>query len=482
MFRNKKPPLVVDLDGTLTMTDTLHESIVEAIKKHPSIFFKIPFWILKGRVYFKEKIAEFSCLSPKTLPYHENLLDYIKDEKSQGREVYLATAAHVNIANAVANHHAMFDGVLASSHGVNLKGSEKLRAIKELIGNEFVYAGNSKDDIPIWNESTSTVLVNAPSKVAKIISASTNVEKEFVQQKSSIKVWLKAIRVHQWLKNILLFVPIVTSFTMPDAASMMLMSLSFLSFSLTASATYILNDIWDVESDRNHPRKKFRPFASSSLSIINGIAASITMLFIGVAISLFVSVKFSLLLISYLILTTLYSFILKQKVLIDVMLLSILYTLRIIAGSIALDIKVSSWLLIFSIFIFLSLALVKRCSELVSMRSIGIDSLQGRGYKTSDLVVLWPFGISSSLCSIVVFELFINTPETISRYLSPELLFGSTLLLTYWLLSLWIRTSRGEMHDDPIVFAIKDRGSQITLAIMLFIIYMAHSIDIKGML
>ena len=289
---------------------------------------------------------------------------------------------------------------------------------------------------------------------------------------------MKALRVHQWAKNLLLLVPVVTGFAFAESWRFGAIALAFLAFSLAASATYLVNDLWDLDSDRAHQRKCKRPFACASISIVHGLAVAAALLIVAFFLANLVSLEFVGMLALYIVLTSAYSWSLKRYVLIDVIMLSVLYTLRILAGSVAVNVPASSWLLAFSLFLFISLALVKRCSELVSMEQIGLRSSHGRDYQTSDLTVLWPLGCSTSIAAVVVFGLFISAPETLARYESPELMWPATLGLIYWQARMWIKTSRGEMHDDPIVFAIRDAGSRNTILFILAMILMAYFISL----
>jgi 4-hydroxybenzoate polyprenyltransferase len=467
-------PLVVDLDGTLTPTDTLVEAVVRLIKHSPLNLLLLPFWLLKGRAAFKEAVASHTTISVEQLPYREAFLAYLHIEKSKGRHIIMATAAHESIAKGVSAHLALFDEVLASDAGRNLKGHAKLEAIQEKVGESFVYAGDSHADIPIWNAAQAAILVGASPGLAKSVRQRTTIEIEFPKEKISFSTWAKALRVHQWLKNLLLFVPLLTAFSFMDVAKLTTTAVAFLSFSFAASATYIVNDLWDLESDRAHPRKKERPFASAKIPILTGFGVAGCLLIVAFVLAFVVSQAFFLMLLLYVVLTSAYSWVLKEYVLIDVIMLSLLYALRILAGSVAIGIATSSWLLAFSVFMFLSLALVKRCSELVSLEQIGKVSTLGRDYRVTDLVVLWPLGVASAMSAVVVFGLFISAPDTQARYATPALLWVVAIGLNYWLARLWIKTSRGEMHDDPIIYALKDRGSRITIIIMAAMMMMAH--------
>ena len=458
-------PLVVDLDGTLTPTDTLVESVLLLAKQAPLTLFKLPFWLLRGREAMKGEIARRVTIAPDELPYREDLLDYLRAERANGRELVLATAAHRSIAEGVAGHLALFDRVLATDDTRNLKGPNKLAAIRAEVGPDFAYAGDSAADLPVWEGAQAAVLVGASSAVARTVRARHPVEREFVKPAAGLAVWRKALRMHQWAKNVLLFVPLLTAFSfLPD--DLVTMALAFLCFSIAASATYIANDLWDLGNDRKHPRKRLRPFASGALPVSSGVAAAVLLLGTSFALAFLVKPAFAAMLLAYVVTTTAYSWVLKERVLVDVLVLSLLYTMRIVTGSVAVGIHTSSWLLAFSLFLFLSLALVKRCSELQLLQARGLACAHGRDYRVVDLAVLWPMGLASAMCAVVVLGLFITAPETRERYASPDLLWGLVALMIYWLGRLWIKTARGEMDDDPVLYALKDRGSRMVVVAM----------------
>jgi 4-hydroxybenzoate polyprenyltransferase/phosphoserine phosphatase len=475
-------PLVVDLDGTLTPTDTLIESVIKLIRQSPLNLLRMPLWLLKGRAEFKQNIASHVGIAAEYLPYNEPFISYLREENARGRQIVLATAAHHSIAGSVAAHLGLFDKVLATESGVNLKGKTKLKAIQDNVGEAFVYAGDSRADLPVWQAARAAVLVGVAPDTAKTVRRNTPIERDFPKESTTPAVWLHALRVHQWLKNLLLFVPLLTAFSFLDIGKLGTMVLAFLAFSSAASSTYLVNDLWDLDNDRAHPRKRLRPFASAKLSILLGLAMAGVMLACAFLMAFVVSVNFMLMLLLYLVLTSAYSWVLKKYVLIDVLMLSILYALRILAGSVAVNITTSSWLLAFSIFIFLSLALVKRCAELTSLSQDGRQATRGRDYRVSDLTVLWPLGVGSALSAVVVFGLFISAPETQARYATPNLLWLVAVALIYWLGRLWIKTSRGEMHDDPLVYAIRDYGSQVTVLSMIAISLLAHFLPLDAWL
>jgi 4-hydroxybenzoate polyprenyltransferase len=460
------PPLVIDLDGTLLHTDTLIESILVLLKRNPLQIFQVLLWALAGPLALKNRLAERVKLNVSALPWRLDLIEWASQQRAAGRTLVLATAAHRDIADAAAAHLGMFDRVLATEGGVNLKGSNKLDAIRSAVGPKFVYAGDSKADLPIWQAGVAAVLADTGSRLRAQVAAMVPIEAEFHTTGSRLRVWLHALRVHQWIKNVLVFVPLFTSFGFGQLDKVLAAVLLFTAFSLAASGTYLMNDLWDLESDRLHPRKRERAFASGRLSAIQGVMATAALLVAGHAVALCVSWQTAAMLSGYVVLTTTYSWVFKSYVLIDVLMLALLYSYRVLAGALATDISVSPWLLAFSSFTFFSLALVKRCGELVSLQQLGRQAASGRDYRVDDLVVLWPFGAAASVCATVVFGLYVASPETALRFSHPRILWLVAVGLVYWFGRLWIKTSRGEMHDDPIVFALRDRGSRITVLAM----------------
>lgn len=478
MLATNELPLVVDLDGTLTLTDTLAESVIQIVKKNPLNLLRLPVWLLGGRAAFKKAIALRTDPLAESLPYREPLIDYLAAEKQRGRRIVLATAAHRSVAENVSTHLQLFDDVLATGDGDNLKGSAKLAQIRNRIGQDFVYAGDSHADLPIWKAAQAAVLAGASSGVAASVRNAVPVEREFSNEAAGIATWLKALRVHQWLKNLLLFVPLFTAFSFFDMEKLATLIVAFVSMSLGASATYIVNDLWDLNNDRLHPRKRFRPFASGALSIASGVKCAAALLVVSLALAFLASPDFAAMLVLYLFVTSAYSWALKKQPLMDVIVLSLLYTLRIFAGSVAVSIDISKWLFAFSLLTFLSLALVKRCAELVSVRQNGAHATTGRDYRVADLEVLWPLGIGSTFAAVVVFGLFINAPETAARYGAASLLWLVAIGFIYLLARLWLATVRGEMDDDPVVYVIEDRGSRLTMLSMVAIVIVAHFVHL----
>ncbi len=459
-------PLVLDLDGTLTYTDTLLESVLLLLKRSPWMIFHLVFWALQGPWALKSQVARRVTLHVAALPWRQDLLDWLRGQHAAGRTLVLATAAHRSVAQAAADHLQLFDHVLATDGGVNLKGPRKLAAIQALVGPDFVYAGDSRADLPIWSASAAVVLADVAPALAARIPSAIPVEARFQRAAGGLALWLKAIRVHQWVKNLLLLVPLFTAFAFNQADKVLAAGLIFVAFSLAASGTYVMNDLWDLENDRQHPRKKDRAFASGRIGVMAGVAAAVLLVAAGLLLALALSKSAALALAGYVVLTTAYSWTLKGYVLIDVITLALLYTYRVLAGAVATGIEVSAWLLAFSAFTFFSLALVKRCAELVTLEHAGRKVAQGRDYRVSDLVVLWPFGTAASVSAVVVFGLYASAPETAARFTRPQGLWLVALGMMYWYGRLWIKTARGEMDDDPIVFALRDRGSRIAVLAM----------------
>lgn len=467
------PPLVVDLDDTLVFTDTLHENLINFIKTNPLKVFNA-FSLLKNKAEFKKYIYKNSFIDVATLPYNQELIKFIQEERNKGRVTILATAAYKGIAEQVAQFLGCFDKVISTDGSNNLKGKNKLEAVKQDIGSEFIYAGDHEVDITIWEASKGAIIVgkNVENITKTLQRKNIHIVKQFEKPEPSLKIWLKAIRIHQWLKNLLLFLPILTAFQIFDLNKISNVFIGFLSFSLGASATYILNDLWDLSNDRQHKRKSKRPFAAGIISIPSAIKMTFILLGLALILAISINVIFLGLFILYLIITTLYSLKFKKEPLLDITILSILYTMRIFAGGAVAGIELSYWLISFSIFIFLSLATMKRCAEIVAMKQDKIEKIVGRGYAKADLDILWPLGISAYIGAIILFGLYINEPNVMLHYAQPSILWAVQLLLFYLIGKLWIKTKHGLMHDDPIVYIIRDKKSLkiIIVSIILFLI------------
>jgi phosphoserine phosphatase len=353
-------PLVVDLDGTLLRTDLLVESALRLIRQKPWFALLMHLWLLRGRAYLKHRIFQLVKLDASLLPSHGELLNWLRDEKARGRHLVLATASDYHQARLVVESLRLFDTVLGSDGQRNLKGRKKLQTIVEICGKEFDYVGNSSSDLAIWRSCRHAILVNTSARVERSARRAGNVVRVFPRSLGGFRDALRSMRFHQWVKNLLLFAPAIASHTIFDGAVARDTTLAFFSFGFAASTAYILNDLLDLEEDRRHPVKKQRPFASGRTFIGSGILLALASLSASAAIATLVPRAFISALVAYLVLTSLYSLFLKRFLVIDVLVLALLYTLRVIAGHLATGIPFSLWFLSCAFFLFLILAFAKR--------------------------------------------------------------------------------------------------------------------------
>ena len=472
---SKATPLLVDLDGTVIKTDLLVEGFLVLCRKNPFIaLFLVPIWLLRGRAHLKHRIAQYLTLNPALLPYNQDFLEYLAAEKGSGRSLILTTAANEKIARSVADHLGLFCDVWASTETTNFGAKRKLERFLGAFGaHGFGYAGNEFRDILIWKHAQEAILVNTPATVERTARRVSHVTQVFSNRKSVLASCIAALRPHQALKNLLIFVPLLMAHRWTDIESWWLALLAFFAFSFCASGMYVLNDLLDLPSDRAHPRKRTRPFASGDVSIVHGVLLVALNELLGVTLAANVNWAFFLTLMLYIGLTTLYTFRLKMIVMLDVLTLAVLYTLRVIGGGFATNIELSFWLLAFSMFIFLSLGLAKRCSELFFLRTLEQESANGRDYKVSDLGYIFSMGVTSGYIAVLVVALFINSPDIAGQYPYPKYLWPICPILLFWVSRFWLKTARGEMHDDPVVYAIEDKSSQIALVIIVLILIMA---------
>jgi 4-hydroxybenzoate polyprenyltransferase len=277
---------------------------------------------------------------------------------------------------------------------------------------------------------------------------------------------MKAVRVHQWVKNVLLFVPTLAAHRL-DREILTTLLLTFFAFSALASGTYVINDLFDLAADRKHPRKSKRPFASGEFSLARGSWLASALIAVGFALGVAVGLDLVLCLVAYLALTVTYSTYLKNKPIIDVIALALLYTLRVYTGGIVTGFNISPWLFQFSIFLFLSLAFVKRYSELRRLRSERQQDAPGRGYRRHDLSIISQAGIGSGLLAGLVLALYINGQEIQRLYPRPHMLWIVCPVFTYWITRVWLIAHRGNMHEDPIIYAFHDKVSYIVGAVIL---------------
>lgn len=457
-------PLIVDLDGTLCCNDTLHDALLEYVAEQPLRLFAVLRWMLSGRIELKIRLSEHHLLEPKLLPYNSCVLELIRSARAQGRPVLLVSATHQTQVDAVSGHLDLFDQAIGTGHaeaspGQNLKGKAKAEYLEERFGTGgFSYVGDGRADLPTWKVARTAYAV-APS--ARLTRNAAEFGIELVQVGPPAhprwRVLLEAARPHQWAKNLLVLLPVLAAL---DASALGSAVLALIFLSLVASAGYFVNDLLDIRADRIHPRKRARAFASGRLSVGAGAicaAALLVLSFTGAALSL--PPVFLLCLAVYLASTLTYSFVLKGKLLVDVIALGALYTLRIVAGAAATGIELSYWLLVFSMFLFFSLATIKRQAELVDLKSVGETRSPARNLETKDLSVFIAMSVSAAQASVLVFALYANDTTTHAAYAEPYSLLFVCPILFFWLARLQILTNRGFMTDDPLVFALRDRIS-----------------------
>ncbi len=450
-------PLCVDLDGTLVKTDTFAQALLLLIRTRPAALLSIPRWATEGLAAFKQRVAQEVELDPAALPFHSDFLSFLKSEHEKGRKLVLATASDKSVARRVADHVGLFSEVIASDGLVNLKAARKRDALVALFGEKgFDYAGNSSDDLIVWKAAAEVIAVNPCEPVRRALRGKE--VKFFEDRPAKWKAWLKAIRVNQWLKNILVFLPMLLAHEWNDSALFAKAVLAFFAFSFAASAIYVLNDLFDLHADQHHPRKRKRSFAAGNLSLMGAAIAAPLLVLAAFAVAAWLPAIFTGVLLIYFITTTLYSWRLKQIALLDVMTLAGLYTIRILAGSAAYGVETSPWLVAFSIFIFFSLALVKRYAELREATQEHPEKIQarGRGYRASDLPLLAGFGAGSGCVSVLVLALYINSEKVVQFYKNPTALWLLCPLLLYWIARIWLLAGRGELSDDPLEFAARD--------------------------
>jgi 4-hydroxybenzoate polyprenyltransferase/phosphoserine phosphatase len=453
-------PLCVDLDGTLIHSDLLHESALLLLKRNPVYLLRMLIWLFRGKAVLKAEIAARITLNAASLPYNTELVEWLQLERQSGRRLWLCTATHSTLAERVAEHLGMFDGVLASDGRSNLAGAAKAERLVERFGaGGFDYCGNEPRDVAIWRHANGAIVVGAGAPLERAAAAVTSVLRTFPSPAGVWRAAIRALRPHQWAKNALVVVPLLAAHGGRNMSSLVAVLLAVMAFCACASSVYILNDLLDLEADRAHPRKRQRPFASGDLPIAAGLAMFPLLLAVGASISLLLPVKFQLVFAGYYALTCAYSFGLKGRVIVDALALAGLYTIRVIAGAAAANVPLSFWLLLFSVFLFLSLAFVKRYAELDALRRTQGLRAAGRGYQVEDLAVLQSLGSAAGYLSVLVLALYINSPEVMVLYGRPKMIWLLCVLVLYWISRVWMKAQRGEMHDDPVVFALKDRPS-----------------------
>jgi 4-hydroxybenzoate polyprenyltransferase/phosphoserine phosphatase len=467
------PPLCVDLDGTLTPVDTLHESLLSLVRRAPVFLLSLPALLAKGKARFKQEVAARAQVDVAHLPLRAELIDWLKNERAHGRRLILVTASDRRMAEAVSAHLALFDEVIASDGADNLAGEHKRAALVRRFGEKgYDYIGNESADLAVWKSARHAIVVGPPALVDGA-SRLAEVERSFAVAPSPLRLWIKAARLHQWVKNVLIFLPALLAHSILEPTVLIAALLAFVAYGLCASSVYVINDLLDLDSDRRHPRKRKRPFASGALSARAGLVFAAALLALAVVIAVSVGARFCVVLAGYYVLTWAYSVRLKRAAIVDVMTLAGLYTMRIIAGAAATGIPPSFWLLALSVFGFMSLGVVKRYTELYDADKAGTGGGHGRGYSAVDLPLLLSLGTATGFCSVVVMALYINSPDSQVLYHHTRTMWLICPLMLYWISRVWLLTARGQMHDDPVVFAVRDRISLATFALIGIIVLIA---------
>ena len=467
-------PLCVDLDGTLIKTDLVWESLVRLLKRNPLYLLVIPFWWIRGRAVLKRQLATRVKLDPATLPYNASFLAFLRQASHQGRRLVLVTASDALLAQAVAGYLGLFDEVLASDGKLNLRGRAKSEVLTARFGPRgFDYAGNSTVDIPVWESAAAAVVVDSSPGLEEQAGQHARLGATFPREVSRLSAFVRALRPHHWVKNLIIFVPLLTSHQLSNLTLLARAGWAFAAFCLCASAVYMLNDLLDLDSDRQHPAKKARPFASGELPLAAGLVAVPLLLAAAVAFAATLSWSFVSMLACYFLLTTAYSWFLRQIALLDVFTLAGLYTVRLGAGGVATGVEISFWLWVFSMFIFLSLALVKRFVELLALSQQKEPNLRGRGYLGRDLELVASLGSSCGFLAVLVLALYVNSQDVLILYHRPKLLLLGCPILLFWISRVWLIAHRARMADDPIVFALRDWVSHLLGLLMLLVLWLA---------
>lgn len=456
-------PLAVDLDRTLLRTDSLVELFLLSFFRSPWEATKLLRHLRTGKACFKEALVSSGAIDPYSFLFNEELVDYLRKQHERGRPIHLVTAADQRLADAVAEKIECFSSATGSTKGVNLKGANKLKHLEEQFPQGFSYAGDSSSDLIIWERSRSAVLVGLRKSTRQAFhKLNCRVEFEIAKQPPRLRDWMRLFRIHQWSKNILIFVPMVLSQEFSDLSVILSVLVGFIAMGLAASGTYVINDISDIASDRVHPTKRFRPIASGKIDAAHALAVALLMILGGLALVASQTLVAAGYLCAYLLLTTLYSFSLKTLPIADIFVLAGLYTLRIVIGVFLAGAMASHWLLMFSFFFFFALSMAKRHVEIVNVASKArsVQTIKGRGYKTSDAPLTLAMGVGTNMIAILILSIYVASdiyPRAL--YGHPQWLWGVVILVMMWSSRIWLLSHRGELDDDPVSFALRDRFS-----------------------
>ena len=459
-------PLVVDLDGTLVRSDLLIETAFSELGTRPQSIFEMLRALLHGKAALKHRLSQPVNFDPATLPYDDEVLAFIRRARAEGRPVYLASASHERLVGAVAAHLGLFTGWFATTETENLAGRAKAKRLVHEFGERgFDYIGNGAADLAVWAQTSKAIAIRAPGRVARQLSLVSSDVEHLSYSRPTWKTWAKLIRVHQYAKNALVFLPLLAGHVFQVEAAVQAL-LAFVAFSLCASGVYVLNDLIDLQDDRRHRTKCQRPLACGAIPLHQGMLAVPVLLGSSLIIAGVVSWAFLAVLMGYFALTTAYSLLLKRKMILDVVALALLYTLRVIGGAVAIQVAVSHWLLAFCLCLFMALALLKRFVELTGRADAKTDDVTSRDYRVSDMGMVAALAAGAGFNAVTVLALYISTDDVRQFYARPEVLWLVCPVLMYWMARAMMLAQRRAMHDDPVVFALKDRVSLLTIGLV----------------
>jgi 4-hydroxybenzoate polyprenyltransferase len=467
-------PLVVDVDGTLLKTDLLLEAALQMAARRPFQLWRLFLWLAQGKAALKISLGNIGDPGCATVPLREEILELIRAAQRAGRPVYLASASDRRFIEKLAQRVGGISGIFATEGAVNLAGAAKAeRLVREFGEGGFDYVADADVDFPVWRASRRVLaLTHGSSFEGRLLNAFPHAEIIGRSRPRPVD-YVRALRPHQWAKNALIFLPLIAGHFF-EWTYILAATIGFVCFCLAASGAYLINDLLDLPSDRDHPRKCTRPFASGAIPLSHGAVGALLLFVAAISLALVLPHRFAIVLGIYWLGTLAYSTVLKRRMVVDVVTLGGLYTLRVLAGVAAIGSTIySPWLLMFCLFLFVALAIVKRCSELIARRKEGKDPPMGRGYRFEDLNALLAFGAAAGYGAVFVVALYLSSPEVSALYADPNRLWLVCPVLLYWITRIFVIANRGDLHEDPLVFALTDRISWAAGASVLFVLALA---------
>ncbi|MET0313707.1 MAG: UbiA family prenyltransferase, partial [Hansschlegelia sp.] len=459
----KPLPLVVDAEGGLVRGGLLAEAALAYIRRNPLRAFAVIGQLMRGKAALGRWLAARVELDASALPLNEAFLAFAEAERARGRKIHLAVESDAPLATKLAESLGFADGVIAAGGG----GEARARLLSERFPDGFAYAGDDAGDLPVWRAARESVVVGAAAATLTAVEAIRPPAKVIPRERLGLRTVLKAARVHQWAKNVLVAVPLVLGGKAFDLSAWATVGIGLLLLGVLASSTYVLNDLWDIEDDRRHWSKKHRAFASGRLSIATGLIAAPVGIVVALAGAAMLGVAVLASFLAYLVVTLAYSFRLKQAAVVDVFTLAGLFTLRLVIGIALAAVPGSPWLLVFSMFLFASLSFAKRHTEMVRVALSGADKAGGRGYVAADAPFLIGMGVATGMSAVLVMVLYlIEEAFRAGFYSTPAALWAFPCVLFLWLGRVWVLSGRDELHDDPVAFAVRDKPSLALGAIM----------------